>query len=371
MLSFALNTVPNGMLITCNQTTYAPTCKVIKNIVMKKLLLLPIVAMMVSCSNDAPQSFSSSPEALKACQSVLSSFRTNKSYDIKILAEMTAHWQQVQDSAYICLLRDSTIADNADYNVVFFAVADTIREVIMERVLAKPRTMDELMTFKVLTTKGRKNVQKSDDFKRVCRFYDKADKQPVIADIKNTIAEYKALLAQQKQIRSEQDLMVFIKAEDRCFRSLMKHLSKVSQEDLQMLTDRTAVLIDALYRNTAKNLGAKDNNRVMLILTMRINRRIIQNAQACVTDVIHRKKLTEQQAGNYRWMLMQPFMNIDGNAMSALTDEQYKQLGDIAKRLPQIMIRLDGIKNASHEEMSKLNQVLVNILFKSYISAIL
>ena len=327
--------------------------------------------MMVSCSNDAPQSFSSPLEALRACQSELSSIRTNKSLDIKILSEITAHWQQVQDSAYICLLRDSTIADNVDCNVVFFAVADTVREVIMERILAKPRTMDELMTFKALTTKGRKNVQKSDDFKKACRFYDKADKQPVIADIKTTIAEYKALLTQQKPIRSEKDLMVFIKAEDRCFRSLMKHLSKVPQEDLQMLTDRTAVLIDALYRHTSKNLGTKDNNRVMMILAMRINRRMIQNAQACVTDVIQRKKLTEQQAGNYRWMLIQPFMNIDGNAMSALTDEQYKQLGDIAKRLPQIMIRLDGIKDASHEEMVKLNQVLVNYLFKSYISATL
>ena len=66
-----------------------------------------------------------------------------------------------------------------------------------------------------------------------------------------------------------------------CFRSLMMHLSEVSNDHLQQLTDATSKVYDGLY-DSVGNKADDVNDRTMLYLTMRYNRRIIQNAAARV-----------------------------------------------------------------------------------------
>lgn len=98
-------------------------------------------------------------------------------------------------------------------------------------------------------------------------------------------------------------------------------LSQVSNEQLQQLTDATASIFDGLYSSVGRKVDDV-NDRTMLYLTMRFNRRIVQNALACKQDVENGKKLSHLQRANYRWMLIQPFMAIDDYSTAALTSKQ-------------------------------------------------
>ena len=101
-----------------------------------------------------------------------------------------------------------------------------------------------------------------------------------------TISAYYILLKSVKSFKQERQLLSFITEEDKCFRSLMNYLSKVSNSDLQNLTNATTAIFDDLYSSVG-NKSDDVNDRTMLYLTMRFNRRIIQNAMACRNDIIN------------------------------------------------------------------------------------
>lgn len=144
----------------------------------------------------------------------------------------------------------------------------------------------------------------------------------------------------------------------------MMHLSEVSNDHLQQLTDATSKVYDGLYDSVGKK--ADDvNDRTMLYLTMRYNRRIIQNAAACKEDIENGKQLDRIQRANYRYMLIQPFIAIDDYSTSVLTKEQKKELLEISKNIPSLLTKLD-LKKQSKEEEDKFTDVLSQYFLKSY-----
>lgn len=141
---------------------------------------------------------------------------------------------------------------------------------------------------------------------------------------------------------------------------------KVSNEQLQQLTDATAGIFDGLYSSVGRK--ADDvNDRTMLYLTMRFNRRIVQNALACKQDVENGKKLSHLQRANYRWMLIQPFMAIDDYSTAALTSKQKEALLDMSNELPMLLNKLE-LEKQTKEEEDKFTKVLSEYFLKSYLS---
>ena len=114
-------------------------------------------------------------------------------------------------------------------------------------------------------------------------------------------------------------------------------------------------------------------SKMEIYITMRFNRRIMQNAAACRHDVKVAKKLPANVAANYRWMLLQPLMSIDNDSMAAVTDDEIKQMEELAAELPQLMAYLDGkeYSNATQEEIIKLAQTLSGFFLKSHLKSIL
>lgn len=149
----------------------------------------------------------------------------------------------------------------------------------------------------------------------------------------------------------------------------MQFLDKVSNEHLQQLTDGTAQIYDKLYDAVGKKPDDV-NDRTMLFLTMRFNRRIIQNALACKADVEKGKRLEMVQRANYRWMLIQPFVAIDDYSVSALTSSQKDALLDIADNLPTLLNKLELTKQNKEEE-EKFTKVLSQYFMKSFLTTTL
>lgn len=220
------------------------------------------------------------------------------------------------------------------------------------------------MYLKLNTATSREKVEKADTYKEAISFFERLDKQDVFPSLKETLGAYYYLLAKAKPFKTEEQVIEFISKEDKCFRSLMMHLSEVSNDHLQQLTDATSKVYDGLYDSVGKK--ADDvNDRTMLYLTMRYNRRIIQNAAACKEDIENGKQLDRIQRANYRYMLIQPFIAIDDYSTSVLTKEQKKELLEISKNIPSLLTKLD-LKKQSKEEEDKFTDVLSQYFLKSY-----
>lgn len=106
---------------------------------------------------------------------------------------------------------------------------------------------------------------------------------------------------------------------------------------------------------------------------MRFNRRIIQNAEVCRQDIKKKVELNDMQAINYRWMIIQPFMIIDNEAMEMITDQQVVTLTEMANELPQLLAYVDGkdFDKSPKEETSKLQGILSEYLLNTYLKSIL
>jgi len=285
------------------------------------------------------------------------------------LTKLTAQWLETQDSAYSVFSKDSTITLRSPVALAYFLVSDSIRHEITRLAFSKPRSLKDVMYLKLNTAMEREKVKNSDTYKDAVKFYSNLDNQGLYSSAPMTISAYSILLKSVKSFKQERQLLSFITEEDKCFRSLMKYLSKVSNSDLQNLTTSTTAIFDNLYSSVG-NKADDVNDRTMLYLTMRFNRRIIQNAVACRNDIVNNQRLDRDQRANYKWMLIQPFMAIDDYSTAVLTDEQRETLINLTDELPALLGRLD-VQQKNENEQIKLTNVLANYFLKSYLSTTL
>ena len=225
------------------------------------------------------------------------------------------------------------------------------------------------MYLKLNTASERAKMESSDTYKKASDFYGGLDKEQTIKGLPQILAIYNKLLNSTHDFKQESQLLTFIRQEDRCFRSLMEHLSNVPMDEMQRLTQKTTRLFDRLYSSVGQK-NDEVNDRTMLYLTMRFNRRIMQNAIACREDILNNKQLSQEQRVSYRWMLIQPYVSLDEYSTAALTKKQREELMVISKELPILLNRLDNKKKTKEEE-NKLIATLAEYFLKSYISATL
>lgn len=329
----------------------------------KKLIVfgMTMMAILVSCKRHP--SFSSSEEALQGCKQQLELLKLKQDASIEDLSSLTSTWLEVRDSAYSSFGRDSSL------NLKNFMVSDSIRAEITRLAFVKPRSLREVMYFKLNTAMQRKVLEKNAIFKDAVKYYEKLDTYPLYPSLKTTLAAYGKLLSSTSSFKQGDELINFIALEDKCFRSLMKYLAQVDTETLQKLTMGTTRVFDGLYLSVGAQVDDV-NDRTMLYLSMRFNRRIIQNALACKEDILSRRRLGNTQQANYRWMLIQPFMAIDDYSAAVLTEEQREQLLALSDDLPGLLERLDARKHVRDKE-NNLTEVLSEYFLKSYLSSIL
>ena len=322
----------------------------------KKLIVFGMTMMAILVSCERHPSFSSSEEALQGCKQQLELLKQKQDASIEDLSSLTSTWLEVRDSAYSSFARDSSLNLKSPMAVAYFMVSDSIRAEITRLAFVKPRSLREVMYFKLNTAMQRKVLEKNAIFKDAVKYYEK-------------LAAYGKLLSSTTSFKQGDELMNFIALEDKCFRSLMKYLAQVDTETLQKLTMGTTRVFDGLYSSVGAQVDDV-NDRTMLYLSMRFNRRIIQNALACKEDILSRRRLGITQQANYRWMLIQPFMAIDDYSAAVLTEEQREQLLALSDDLPGLLDRLDARKHVRDKE-NNLTEVLSEYFLKSYLSSIL
>ena len=339
-----------------------------------------IAAFLASCGKKGESlEFKTAQEAVNACKKELSDIKKQKGNDLATVGKLASHWLTLQDSCYNVFLRDSTFDYDGEIACDFVAVSDSIRDKIIEKATSRPRTLQEVVKLKLATAQNRARLIESKDYKDVEKFYKGLDKNPTLKTLDRTIREYNAFLdafLDAETISAKEDkLCNFIAKEDMYFRSLMAFLPEVTEKQLQEITDKTARVFDKI--GNQQHIKSKDDvkiaDRILLYLTIRFNRRIIQNAEACQRDVRSNIELTDMMTANYRWMLMQPLMGIDNMDMAAITEDQEKAMMSLAADLPMLLIYVDGkdFSSIPQDEAMKLTQLLSSFFLKSHLKSIL
>lgn len=336
--------------------------------------VLVVMCFFVACnSNPEEFSFKTPQEAVKACHKELSSIRPIRKANVEELSMIASRWIALQDSTYSLIYRDSTVDINSEINMDFFMVADSIREEITRLAVSEKRSLRDVVYFKIHTARDASRLRQSNDYKNAVKFYDGLNGAELYPDIDKTMKQYTLLLEEAKPFKKEGEMLAFITDEDKCFRSIMQHLGDATQDDLKIISDGTEDLFKAIYKAVAADPENTVNSRVMIFLSMRFNRRIIQNAQAVQMLAKEGHKLTKQQVAAYHWMVIQPFLSIDSFSLSVLTEAQEKTLLDMAEQLPRILSDIDGKdfdksgKEKTDDVTEKLTDYLLSIYLKQMI----
>ena len=336
---------------------------------MKKIILGGLFFAFTLISCEKHPAFKTSIEAIEACKKELDNLSSKTSVDTKELVKLTNEWIEIRDSSYSVFAKDTTMTIKSDKSYAYFMLSDSIRKKLEALAVSKDRTLEDVMYLKLNTAAERNKVSNSKTYQEAVDFYESLDDMPIYKTLEKTLKEYNLLLKNTGILKKENQLLEFIKTEDRCYRSLMANLSQVTQAQLEKLTNRTARIISVLYANVGKK-NNDANDKAMLYLTMRFNRRIFQNMVACREDIVNEKKLNNTQRANYRWMLIQSYMGLDSYSIAALTEKQRKTMLNITKELPVLLTKLDGGK-LTKETKNILSQTLSQYFLKTHMSIIL
>lgn len=330
--------------------------------------IVAILLAFFSCEN-SDYDFKNPSEAITACRQKLSILRKTDVMSIKDISDEISDWLILRDSAYNIIFLDSLDSD-IQLNETFLVLTDSIHDEIKRLVFSETRSMTDLVFLRIHTTKNKTERQSSEDYKIARDFYDRLNDE-IYPDMNSTLLNYKKLL-NSKPFKNEAEMQSFIKEEDRCFRSLMNVLADISQDRLDEISAGTARYFDNLTLAVAKDLGNERNRSIATFLTMRLNRRIIQNAMACASDIRNNVSLTENRALTYRWMVIQPFFSMDDYALALLNDHETDCLEDLANEIPDLLIMLDKhLSPDSQQDVDELTKTMVEYFFETYVDFLL
>lgn len=287
---------------------------------------------LVSCSSDGEYTFISPDDALRKYQNYASFLHGETALDTDRLIDALCHWQELSDTVYSYLCRDSLFDVNVHLSSSFSVTGDSIRTCLLRLSDSSDRTYMDILRIKENTCAFRNDSSLMKAGAEAVSFYDSFGELKVSPRSgEEALSSYRGYLSSviSEGIHSEADLTRFLKFEDVLFRSFLDHLPEYSGLSLSDVTSSTETICRQVF--TACNDGELDYRKVMIAMAVRTNRRLIQNAQVCMEEIRKGRVKDEEQMAAYQWMTIQPFLSFDGLAEALLTDAQKDQLLRIAE----------------------------------------
>ena len=98
-------------------------------------------------------------------------------------------------------------------------------------------------------------------------------------------------------IRTKQDAIDFLRKEDVAFRSFLIHLSTLSTGNISLdgITKKTGEVVRGIISLSADEDPVFGKSEVVIFLAMRNNRRLLQNADACMESLYRLRRVTMEK----------------------------------------------------------------------------
>ena len=147
------------------------------------------------------------------------------------------------------------------------------------------------------------------------------------------------------------------------FRSFLSHLPELADADLSAITDETEKCCLSVFQSAED--GKLSYRDALVYTAKRTNRRIVLNVLACCDDIDHNRVKREEQARAYVWMLLQPYISLDGFSMTVMSETERIKLYEVANNTPLMIANLNKIIGTENDQWQVLPGVLIKIMLTS------
>lgn len=216
--------------------------------------------------------------------------RRQKDSSFQVLTEHILQWQTVKDSVFRHFRNDTISHPHSNQREECIRLHDSIRIEFSRLALSKTRTYQELLALKGEFSPYNNDEELHHAAGEIRPFFNSLDNLPFHKGNKEQIlAAYHMLLTRtiRNGIHSRNELITYITKEDAIFRAFLSHLHDFEGESMADITRGTEQCCSQIF--LAAERKEITYREAMLYLTMRTNRRQIQNMQICIEDVRNKK----------------------------------------------------------------------------------
>lgn len=325
------------------------------------------IVTLASCGEKTGNSmFQTVKNAADAYRSYLSEVRKEANLPTDRLIEKVNDWQSLRDSVSASVAKDTANRIHANYESEIRGLHDSLRIEFTRLALEKPRTFADVLLIREQTSQYWQDTELMQSTAEAEPFFKPLDSVPTYKGRANAVVEkYRMFLSKtlKSGISEKSEMLAFIKEEDRLFRSFLSHLPELADADLSAITRDTEKCCLSIFQS-AEN-GRLSYRDALVYTARRTNRRIILNALACRDDISQGKPKTEAQARAYVWMLLQPYVALDGFSVAVLSDMERTTLHAVADRTPQMIAKLNKTAGTDNDQWQVLPGVLIKIMLTS------
>ena len=303
-------------------------------------LLRLCTCVMAACSSEKSRyDFKNSQDAIHAYQDYVHAVLDMNGCSVSELTDFVCGWQELSDTVYRYISKDSAFTAHVSLSMDFQVTTDSMRTELLRLAGAHTWSMKDVAFLKLNTSPYRKDKELQSVKDKATAFYAALDRKGIQSkgDSKKMIREYIRFLVETRKqgIGNQEQMLAFIEKEDICFRSFLSHIAEYSDFDMTGITKTTEAVCAEIFRSaSSRDIPSED---ALVYMSMRTNRRLLQNAKVCA-DLIRGQKVKDaRQANAYLWMTVQPFLSMDAVCISMLTEQQRRQLTEIADDYPQLV----------------------------------
>lgn len=338
-----------------------------QSVLAKGIAVCFAIFILASCGKNTDDSmFQTSESAVNAYRTYLSDMRSMETLSTEHLIEAINGWQALRDSVFVRIAKDTANCIHANYESEIRGLHDSLRIEFTRLALEKSRTFADVLLIKEKTSQYRQDTELAQAVTDAESFFRSLDSvAPCHGNAKQTVSAYQSFLANtlKSGIDSKDKMLAFIQEEDRLFRSFLSHLPELADADLSVITRDTEKCCLLIFQS-AEN-GRLSYRDALVYTARRTNRRIILNALACRDDINQGNVKTEAQARAYVWMLLQPYVALDGFSVAILSDMERTTLHAVADRTPQMIAKLNKTAGTDNDQWQVLPGVLIKIMLTS------
>lgn len=298
---------------------------------------------LAGCHSGPSNSCNSVEDALASYNELFMAVKSKKTVDLEELIALVQEWRELEATVLATLERDTTAHADARH----ISLGDSIN-IQMSRLIdsRKWSYSDYLAVVRELNNVEMDSVSQKLVASVHLFYHGVGTAAPLKGSAKEVIGKYNRLLdgSLAKGIRTKQDVIDFLRKEDVAFRSFLLHLPTLSTGNISLegITRETGEIMHGIISLSANEYPVFGKSEVVILLAMRNNRRLLQNAEACI-ESLHRLPRTDNgQATAYQWMILQPWISLDGFAYALMDDEQMRTMEKLAEQTPKALGKLEG-----------------------------
>lgn len=323
--------------------------------------LLVAAVLLSGCRQSSPKQLMKASETEAACDEFLQVLDSIETAGMEKIILLTKEWRRLSATVLTPTSLDS-LTDSPHCYEGHTAFEDSVRSQMARLIYSRERSLEDY-----LHVVRELNEVEMDSLSRelavsIHHFYCEAGNTAIYrGEADEVIRKYKQLLETTLAhgIRTKQDAIDFLRQEDVAFRSFLYHLPVVSKGQIPLdgITQDTEWIIRSIIGLAETESPVLDKSEMVILLTVRNNRRLLQNAKACLNGMQQGLVTESGQIAAYQWMLLQPWLSLDGFAFALMDEKQVRTLEELAAKTPDVLDGLDT--DNSLPEMNGMPALLI------------